>query len=175
MKVWELRTRIRLPRPRSEVFGFFADAGNLQAITPPWLHFRILSPQPIAMRAGARIDYKIRLHGIPVGWKTEITAWERPLRFVDEQLRGPYRLWVHEHTFQEIAGGTLAEDLVRYAVPGGALVNLLLVERDLRTIFRYRQRKLQDTFGLWPGGEEGDVTISRSGRAGLPFRRDPLP
>lgn len=146
MKVWELRTEIRLARPRREVFEFFGDAGNLQEITPPWLHFRILTPRPIEMRPGARIDYKLRLHGVPVSWKTEITAWEPPIRFVDEQLRGPYRLWVHEHTFEEIEGGTLARDRVRYAVPGGAFANRLLVARDLEAIFRFRSGKLQEIF-----------------------------
>ncbi len=169
MKVWELRTRLRLPRPRAEVFGFFADAANLEAITPPWLHFRILTPQPIEMRTGARIDYRLRLHGIPIGWKTAITAWEPETRFVDEQLRGPYRLWVHEHTFADLQegaiAGTLAEDRVLYSALGGALANRLLVERDLRTIFQYRHRKMQDLLGVWPGDEDGSrdpVTITRS-------------
>ena len=161
MRVWELRTGIRLPRPRSEVFAFFADAGNLQELTPPWLRFRILTPQPVAMGQGARIDYRIRLRGLPIGWKTEITAWEPPHRFVDEQLRGPYRLWVHEHSFEEIEGGTIAEDHVRYAVPGGALVNCLLVARDLRALFLYRHRRLREIFGRWPGDENEDgVTIA---------------
>jgi ligand-binding SRPBCC domain-containing protein len=160
MKIWELRTAIRLPRPRSEVFAFFADAGNLQELTPPWLRFRILTPQPIALRQGARIDYGIRLRGLPIGWKTEITAWEPPRRFVDEQLHGPYRLWIHEHSFEEIEGGTLAEDHVRYAALGGALVNRLLVARDLRTIFDYRHLRLRDLFGRWPGEDDGAVTIS---------------
>lgn len=168
MRVWELRTRIRLPRPRSEVFAFFSDAANLQALTPPWLHFRILTAQPIAMRQGALIDYRIRLRGLPIGWKTEITAWEPPHRFVDEQLRGPYRLWIHEHSFEEIEGGTLAGDFVRYAVPGGplsVLVNRLVVARDLRTVFRHRHRRLQELFGRWPGADkadkdEGVVTIT---------------
>lgn len=158
MRTWELRTEIRLARPPGEVFEFFGDAGNLQEITPPWLHFRILTPQPIEMRPGARIDYKLRLHGIPVSWKTEITAWEPPRRFVDEQLSGPYRLWVHEHTFEEIEGGTLARDKVRYAVPGGALANRLLVARDLKAIFRYRFEKLQEVFGRWEE-DDGEVTI----------------
>jgi ligand-binding SRPBCC domain-containing protein len=162
VKVWELRTGIRLPRPRSEVFGFFSDAANLQELTPPWLRFRVLTAQPIAMRKGALIDYRIRLHGLPVGWKTEITAWEPPRRFVDEQLRGPYRLWVHEHSFEEIEGGTLAGDFVRYSVPGGAWVNRLLVARDLRAVFRYRHRRLQERFGRWLGedADEGVVTIA---------------
>ncbi len=168
MKVWELRTSLRLPRPRAEVFGFFADAANLEAITPPWLHFRILTQQPIEMRVGARIDYRLRLHGIPIGWKTAITAWEPETRFVDEQLSGPYRLWVHEHTFADVdghQGGTLAEDRVRFSALGGALANRLIVERDLRAIFRYRHRKMQDLLGVWPG-EDGSardpVTITRS-------------
>lgn len=160
MKVWELRTGIRLPRPRSEIFGFFSDAGNLQALTPPWLRFRILTPPPIAMGQGALIDYRIRLRGLPVGWKTEITAWEPPRRFVDEQLRGPYRLWVHEHSFGEIEGGTLAEDFVRYAVLGGALVNRLLVARDLRAVFRYRHRRLREIFGPWSGEDEDKSVVT---------------
>jgi ligand-binding SRPBCC domain-containing protein len=163
VKVWELRTGIRLPRPRSEVFGFFSDAANLQELTPPWLHFRVLTAQPIAMRKGALIDYRIRLHGLPIGWKTEITAWEPPRRFVDEQLRGPYRLWVHEHSFKEIEGGTLAGDFVRYSVPGGALgtlANRLLVARDLRTVFRYRHRRLQEMFGRWPGEDEDESVVT---------------
>ena len=159
MRTWELRTRIRLPRPRAEVFDYFGEAGNLQEITPPWLHFRIVTPQPIGMRPGALIEYRLRLHGIPIRWKTGITAWEPPLRFVDEQLSGPYRLWRHEHTFEEIEGGTLVEDRVRYAALGGTLANRLLVARDLKEIFRYRHRKLQEAFGQWPGDGEGEVTI----------------
>jgi ligand-binding SRPBCC domain-containing protein len=147
LKVHELRTEIHLPRPREEVFEFFADAGNLQAITPDWLHFRILTPLPIEMRQGALIEYRLRLRGLPVRWKTEITAWDPPRRFVDEQLRGPYRLWVHEHTFQEADGGTLVGDSVRYAVPGGTLVDKLFVAREVRRIFAFRQERLRETLG----------------------------
>lgn len=147
MKVYEHRTRVRLPRPRPEVFDFFADAGNLQALTPPWLHFRILTPLPIEMRQGARIDYRLRLRGIPLRWKTAITAWDPPVRFVDEQLSGPYRLWIHEHTFEEDGDGTVVNDYVRYAVPFGALANWLLVARDVRTIFEYREARLREIFG----------------------------
>lgn len=149
MKVYELRTRVRLPRPRPEVFAFFADAGNLEAITPPWLHFHIVTPRPIGMREGALIDYRLRLHGLPLTWKTEITAWDPPRRFVDEQLRGPYRLWVHEHTFEEDGEGTIVEDSVRYSLPFGPLGSLadrLLVARDLRAIFEYREARLREAF-----------------------------
>jgi ligand-binding SRPBCC domain-containing protein len=138
-----VEARVFLPRPLSIVFPFFADAGNLETITPPWLRFEVLTPLPIAMCAGALIQYRLRLHGIAVRWQTEITAWEPPLRFVDEQRRGPYRKWIHEHTFAECAGGTEMRDYVRYVVPGGWLVNLLFVRRDVRRIFQYRAQKLR--------------------------------
>jgi ligand-binding SRPBCC domain-containing protein len=161
--IFELRTAQLLPRPREEVFAFFAAAENLEVLTPPWLGFQILTPLPLALRKGTLLDYRIRLHRIPIRWRTEITAWEPPRRFVDEQLRGPYRLWVHEHTFAEVPGdsgssggngGTRVADRVRYAVPGGRLVNQLLVARDLRKIFEYRNRKIQGIFGSMTGGDE---------------------
>lgn len=136
-----------LPRTPDAVFPFFADAHNLQRLTPPWLHFQVLTPPPIQMRSGTRIDYRLRVHGMPVRWQSEITAWEPPLRFVDEQRRGPYRAWRHEHRFEARDGGTLAIDRVDYAAPGGALVEQLLIERDLRAIFAYRQRRLAAVFG----------------------------
>ena len=148
MKIYELRTRLRLPRPRPEVFAFFADAGNLDTLTPPWLHFRILSPLPLNMREGAQLDYRLRLHGVPIRWRTQITTWDPPRRFVDEQLQGPYRLWVHEHTFEEDGPeATIVRDHVRYAVPLGALANWLLVDRDVKAIFRYREGRLREIFG----------------------------
>jgi ligand-binding SRPBCC domain-containing protein len=146
MRVFELRARTRVPRPRPEVFAFFAEAGNLQELTPPWLRFEILTPRPVEMRPGALIDYRIRLRGVPLHWRTEITAWDPPRRFVDEQVRGPYRLWVHEHTFEEDGDGTIVGDHVRYAVPFGALANRLVVGRDVRKIFAYREARLQDIF-----------------------------
>ncbi len=136
-----------LPRPREEVFEFFADAFNLEAITPPWLGFRLLAPGSIVMGAGTPIDYRLRLRGLPVRWRSEITAWEPPQRFVDEQRRGPYRRWVHEHVFEERDGGTEVRDNVDYALFLGRLVGPLFVERDLRKIFVFRQQKLLEHFG----------------------------
>lgn len=144
---YELRTEQWLPRPLSEVFDFFADAGNLQILTPDWLDFSILTPRPVDMRIGALIDYRLRLRKIPVRWQSEITAWDPPHRFIDEQRRGPYKHWIHEHTFAEKDGGTLVRDHVRYDVPGGALVHRTMVGPDLRRIFRYRQEKLAALFG----------------------------
>jgi ligand-binding SRPBCC domain-containing protein len=141
-----LTTEIRLPTPLADVFEFFSDAYNLEEITPPWLHFTVQTPAPIEMKRGALIDYRLRLHGIPIRWRTEITAWDPPYRFVDEQLRGPYRYWRHEHTFQEQDGKTIAHDQVEYSVPGGALIHWLLVKSDVRRIFEYRSQILTRRF-----------------------------
>lgn len=147
MRESRFESELWLPRPVEEVFPFFADAGNLERLTPPWLRFRILTPRPIEMRPGALIDYRLRVHGLPLAWRTRIEAWEPPHRFVDAQLRGPYRLWHHTHTFEARDGGTLCRDVVRYAVPGGALVDRLLVRRDVERIFAYRREELNRIFG----------------------------
>ena len=147
MRTFELASEVLLPRPLAEVFPFFADARNLERLTPPWLRFRVLTPGRIEMRRSATIDYRLRLRGVPIRWRSEITAWEPPFRFVDEQRRGPYRLWIHEHRFEERAGRTLASDHVRYAVPGGRLVDRLLVRPDLDRIFKYRRDVLGAVFG----------------------------
>jgi ligand-binding SRPBCC domain-containing protein len=135
-----------LPHPREIVFQFFADAYQLEAITPPWLRFVVLNPPPITMQVGLRIDYRLRLHGLRIRWQSAISAWEPPVRFVDEQLRGPYRRWHHEHRFEPIDGGTLCRGVVDYEVPGGRFVDRLFVRRDLREIFRFRQHKLAELF-----------------------------
>jgi len=140
-----------LARPRVEVFEFFSNAANLETLTPPWLNFHIVTPGPIAMRAGTLIDYRLRIHGIPANWRTRISVWEPPFRFVDEQLRGPYRRWHHEHTFEERDGGTLCRDRVEYDMIGGRLVNWLIVRRDVETIFAYRRRKLEELFPAMSG------------------------
>jgi len=142
-----LETDIQLEAPRDIVFEFFADAGNLDTLTPAWLDFRIHTPSPIEMHAGTRIDYQLTLHGIPLKWQTEITVWDPPHRFVDRQIKGPYRLWIHEHTFQSQDDTTLVKDRVNYSVPGGPLVHWLFVKRDLQRIFRHRHVRLSDRFG----------------------------
>lgn len=132
------------PLAPAEVFSFFSDALNLELITPPWLRFKVLAVSPVEMKEGTLIDYRLRLRGIPLRWQSQITAWEPPFRFVDQQRRGPYRLWIHEHTFVESNSGTLARDRVEYAVPGGMLVQKLFVEPELKRIFAYRSRKMQE-------------------------------
>lgn len=146
MKVFDLNSEIVLPRPRDGVFQFFADARNLELLTPPWLSFSILTAGPIEMSKGMRIQYRLRLHGIPLRWESEITAWEPPRYFVDEQRLGPYRQWTHEHIFEEYAGGTRVLDRVKYAVFGGRLINWLFVAPDLCRIFDYRRRELGRLF-----------------------------
>ena len=120
--------------------------GNLDALTPGWLRFEILTPRPIAMKVGALINYRLKLRGLPICWQSEISDWTPPYRFVDEQRNGPYRLWHHTHTFVARDNGTVVSDIVRYNVPGGALVNAFFVKRDLRNIFTYRQQKLAELF-----------------------------
>jgi ligand-binding SRPBCC domain-containing protein len=137
------------------VFPFFSEAQNLEVITPPWLKFEVLTPAPIAMRVGTLIDYRIRIHGVPIRWRTEIAEWQPPARFVDVQLRGPYRLWHHTHSFEESAGGTLCVDRVRYRPRGGALVHWLFVRRDVERIFEFRRHKMSELLG---GRSHGGMT-----------------
>jgi ligand-binding SRPBCC domain-containing protein len=136
-----LRREQRLPGTPDEVFPFFADAHNLEAITPPFLGFRVITPRPIEMRAGALIEYRLRLHGIAIAWLTRIEDWTPGQRFVDAQLAGPYRLWHHTHEFEPDGdGGTLMRDTVRYALPYWPLGEAAhpLVARDLAAIFDHR-------------------------------------
>ena len=147
MRIREFQCEIWLPKPPEEIFPFFADASNLDAITPKWLHFRIVTPRPIEMREGALIDYKLRVHGLPLRWRTLIREWNPPHHFVDEQLRGPYRQWIHRHTFEPQNGGTLARDIVHYAVPFDFIAHTLFVRRDIEKIFAYRQEALKKRFG----------------------------
>ena len=148
---WRLEAVQILPRPVEEVWPFFTDAHNLEAITPPILNFNVLTPKPIDMKRGALIDYQLRIRGIPVKWRTEISLWEPGVRFMDRQLRGPYRWWEHEHRFEPTEdGGTRCLDAVDYHVAGwflAPLANALLVQNDVEKIFRYRAEKLADIFG----------------------------
>jgi ligand-binding SRPBCC domain-containing protein len=146
MRIREFIAEQTLPRPIAEVFPFFSDAGNLEALTPPWVHFHILTPRPIEMRVGTLIDYRLRIHGVPVRWRSEITVWEPPHRFVDEQRRGPYRLWRHEHVFEPRDGGTLCRDHVQYAVPFDFLTHRWLVRPDIERIFAFRHEQLAHFF-----------------------------
>jgi ligand-binding SRPBCC domain-containing protein len=146
MKIRNFAAEVLLPASRSRVFPFFSDAGNLNKLTPPWLNFQILTPLPIEMRVGALIEYRIRIHGIPVRWKTRITEWEPPNYFVDEQISGPYRQWIHRHTFEERGDSTLARDEVAYAVPLDFLMHNAFVRPDIEKIFAYRTEVLQKLF-----------------------------
>jgi hypothetical protein len=139
-----------LPIAPREAFEFFADAFNLEAITPPWLHFKVETPGPIVMGAGAVIRYRLRLHGLPVRWLTRIEAWEPGHGFEDVQVRGPYRLWHHSHRFWPHEAGTAMRDRVHYALPlgpAGRLAHAALVRRDLERIFDYRATAVTANLG----------------------------
>ncbi len=150
MRFHTVRREQWVPAPLGEVFAFFSDAGNLAEITPPFLGFRMLTQRPIAMMPGARIQYRLSVHGIPVKWTTEIRRWEPPRRFIDVQLSGPYAFWHHTHRFEQQNGGTRMRDLVRYRLsfgPLGRMVNALQVRRDVQAIFDYRVERIAQLFG----------------------------
>lgn len=141
-----LTASMKVDLPIQPVFDFFSNAMNLEAITPPWLHFSVLTPHPIEMREGLLLDYRLYLHRIPIRWRTEIESWQPPYRFVDQQLKGPYKRWFHEHTFEEVDGGTLVKDQVHYIPRGGALIHRWFVKPDLLKIFGFRQKTLAEIF-----------------------------
>lgn len=140
-----LTRELIVPASLDDTFAFFADAVNLQRITPSWLHFRILTAPPIEMRAGLEISYRISLYGLPLPWRSVIDVWEPGVRFVDRQIIGPYRWWCHEHRFGAVEDGTRVMDRVDYA-PRLGWVSRGLVRRDLRRIFDYRHQVLRRLF-----------------------------
>lgn len=150
----QFKDELWLPRPLTEVFEFFANAANLEALTPPWLNFRILNPE-VVIRAGARIDYRLTLHGVPLRWQSEISRWDPPAAFVDQQRKGPYRRWVHTHTFASERGGTRVRDAVDFEIPFEWLLGPLVI-RDVKKIFAFRRQTLLQRFthnsATAPGG-----------------------
>jgi ligand-binding SRPBCC domain-containing protein len=162
MAAYILRTQTTVPLDIRRVFAFFSDARNLNSITPPWMHLTLKTDGSPTMRPGLLLDYRIRLYLLPIHWQTEITVWDPPARFVDEQRRGPYRWWVHTHTFTEVEGGTQVEDEVLYNPRGGALAHMLFVKSDLRRIFRYRHRAMREALGVPDDGVRARVRINRS-------------
>ncbi|MBK8792794.1 MAG: SRPBCC family protein [Holophaga sp.] len=139
-----------VPRPRAEVFAFFSDPANLEKLTPPWLSFRILTPEPLPRGEGALFEYQLRVHGLSLRWRTLIESWQEGERFTDRQVMGPYALWHHTHTFEDLpSGGTRITDRVRYRAPFGILGRLvteLFLRRDVEGIFDYRKRAIGNLF-----------------------------
>lgn len=146
MKLRHLKSEVWLPAPLQEVFPFFSKAENLNELTPSWLNFRILTPVPIEMKTGTRIDYKIKIRFIPVRWRTNIKVWNPPHEFVDEQVSGPYRLWVHRHSFEPCDGGTVATDEVTYSTHLDCLLHDRWIRPDIEKIFAYRAEVLKKRF-----------------------------
>jgi ligand-binding SRPBCC domain-containing protein len=134
-----------VPAPLGATFAFFSDPSNLQRLTPGWVRFSIVTPQPIVMRAGLQIDYRIRLYGVPLPWTSRIDVWEIGRRFVDRQIAGPYLWWRHEHRFEAVGGATRVIDEVEY-LPRAAWMTSGMVRRDVERIFRYRQDALREIF-----------------------------
>ena len=150
MRFHTLRREQWIGRPIEEVFAFFADARNLEEITPPWLGFRILSMDSPSITKGTHIRYRLRLRGLPIYWTTEIRLWSAPHRFVDTQRAGPYRLWHHTHRFEAHGETTRMIDVVRYKLPFGILgriVHAVKVRGDVQKIFDYRRQKIHLLFG----------------------------
>ena len=167
MGIYTLRREQFVTRPLEEVFGFFSDARNLQKITPGWLNFQILTPGEIEIGPGTLLDYRLKWHGVPIRWRTQIVTWDPPRAFTDMQIRGPYPLWHHTHTFHAEAGGTRVVDAVKYRLPLGvlgAMAHRLGVRRDLERVFDYREQVIASLFpviALARGGEGGDHNTDR--------------
>ena len=147
MAVHRLERRQYLDHPLEDVFAFFAEARNLERITPEWLRFEVLTPEPVEMAVGAVIDYRLHLHGIGLGWTSQIEVWDPGRQFVDRAIRGPFSLWHHRHRFAASGTGTIVSDEVHWAPPLGALGEIarpLLIDRDLERIFDHRQQAVAE-------------------------------
>ncbi len=145
-----LERTITINRPLNEVFDFFSKADNLEKITPTNVNFRILTPQPIKMQKGTMIDYKIKLNGIPMKWRTEITDWQPGIMFADNQVKGPYVRWYHQHFFKDLGNGTTEmTDRVEYLSPGWILepiINAVFVKNEVEKIFDHRNKVILSLF-----------------------------
>ena len=152
MKIYKITTKQIIQRPLAEVFAFFSQPENLALITPDHLAFNIITPPPVEMKQGAIIDYTIRLFKVSIHWRTLITSFEPPFRFVDEQIKGPYSFWHHTHTFTKInENETLIKDTVLYSIPLGfigRIVHWIYIKRDLKKIFSYRKKRIQEIFSV---------------------------
>jgi ligand-binding SRPBCC domain-containing protein len=146
-RTFRLERTLFIPRPLEETFAFFSEADNLDRITPAFLHFRTVTPQPIDLRSGTLIDYRLKLFGVPFRWRTRIEDFTPPVRFVDVQLQGPYKVWRHRHEFAAEGNGTRMTDQVEYQLPLGPLgsvAHALFVRRTLHKIFDYRNWKIAE-------------------------------
>lgn len=162
-EAWELERTQLVRRSAADTFAFFANPWNLEAITPPWLRFRIAEAE-VPLHQGALLAYRLRLFGVPIRWQTEITRWEPPHTFTDVQIRGPYALWEHTHTFSAVRGGTQVHDLVRYRIPlgpVGAVSRRLIVRRWLDAIFDYRAQRLGELLDEGAGPDASPETPGR--------------
>jgi len=149
MKLYTLDSIQFINKPIEDVFEFFSNPDNLSVITPPKLGFKILTPTPIKMSVGRLIDYKIYLMGIPIHWRTLITEFDPPHTFIDQQIKGPYNIWHHTHTFQKVDGGVEIKDRVVYSIPFsilGRILNFLWIRKDLENIFNYRKKVIDELF-----------------------------
>ena len=156
-----VRTEVVLPASLDTAFAFFADAWNLERITPPWLNFRIRTPRPVVMAEGVELDYEIVLHGLPIPWRTRIDAWEPGVRFVDRQHIGPYRWWRHEHRFEPTDAGTRVTDHVEY-MPRFRWLTSRLVHRDVGRIFAFRRDALLEIFRQAASGSSSSIGMART-------------
>jgi len=159
-KDWRVCMSQWLPLPPDALFTFFGDAHNLEKVTPALLNFHVVTPKPIDMKTGTLIDYKLKERSVPMRWRTKIESWNPPHSFIDTQLRGPYKLWHHTHTFTPERDGTRCDDVVRYRPPGGPLaplINKLAVQRDVLAIFKYRAQWLNENFAAPLAGARPDA------------------